>query len=502
MLLSLPPMHFSRRPWLAIAAVAMASGCTVGPDFRTPDAPQTDAYTATPMPGQTVAAEGTGGAAQRFLPGKDLAGEWWALFRSPSLDQLIRQAITDNPTLAAAAATLREAQENYRAQAGELLYPAVNGNLGASRERASVAGIGLPGTNIFSLYNASVSVGYTLDAFGGSRRQLEASQSQVDYQTYQLQAAYLTLTANIVTAAVKEASLRGQIAATQEIINALQQQLDLVEKQFQLGGASKVDVLGQQTQLSQLRATLPPLQRDLEQTRHLIAVLAGKFPSTPGLPSFELDAIQLPVDLPVSLPSSLVRQRPDILAAEAQLHTASAQVGVATANLYPQITLSGSFGAQSNVIHDLLSGPSLWSIGAGLLQPIFRGGQLTAQRRAAIAAYDASAAQYRETVLKGFQDVADVLRAIEADARALAEQAAAESYARATLDLTQKQYRLGAVNYLTLLVAQRAYTNTRINLVQAQAARYADTAALFQALGGGWWNRPEPAAVGFAETPQ
>jgi NodT family efflux transporter outer membrane factor (OMF) lipoprotein len=485
---------------LAAAIVTALGGCMVGPDFHTPEAPKTQAYTASPMPDQTVSAPVTGGAAQSFTPGQDLPGEWWTLYRSPPLDLLIRQAIAENPTLAAASATLRGAQENYNAQVGGLLYPAVTGNLGATREKASNAQIGLPGSSIFSLYNASVNVGYTLDVFGGSRRQIEASQAQVDYQSWQLQAAYLTLTSNIVTAVVKEASLRGQITATKEIIDAFQQQLDLVQKQFQLGGASKVDVLGQQTQISQLQATLPPLERDLELTRHLIAVLAGSFPSTPGLPTFELDSIQLPVELPVSLPSSLVRQRPDILAAEAQLHTASAQVGVATANLYPQITLNGSFGAQSNLIRDLLSGPALWSIGAGLLQPIFNGGQLNAERRAAEAAYDASAAQYRATVLQAFQSVADVLRAIEADARTLSETAKAESYAHATLDLTQKQYRLGAVNYLTLLIAQRAYTQTRINLVQAQAARFADSAALFQALGGGWWNRPETSAVGLAGT--
>jgi NodT family efflux transporter outer membrane factor (OMF) lipoprotein len=331
----LRPLYLAFRPWLALASVSLIAGCMVGPDFRTPNAPKTETYTASPMPEQTVAAQVTGGAAQRFDPGKDLPDEWWALFQSPPLDQLVRQAIADNPTLAAASATLREAQENYRAKAGELLYPAVTGNLGATREKFSNATIGEPGSSIFNLYNASVNVAYTVDAFGGSRRQLEASQAQVDYQGYQLQAAYLTLTSNIVTAAIREASLRGQITATKEIIDAYQQQLDLVQKQFQLGGASKVDVLGQQTQVAQLRATLPPLERDLEQTRHLIAVLAGAFPSTPGMPSFELTTIQLPVELPVSLPSSLVRQRPDILAAEAQLHTASAQVGVATANLYP-----------------------------------------------------------------------------------------------------------------------------------------------------------------------
>jgi len=258
-------------------------------------------------------------------------------------------------------------------------------------------------------------------------------------------------------------------------------------------------VLAQSTQVAQFRATLPPLERELARTRHELAVLAGRFPSDAALPEFELDALTLPQDVPISLPSSLVRQRPDIRASEALWHRASAEVGVATANLYPQITLSGAFGSQTTQFANLLGGPSVWSIGAALLQPLFHGGALTAQRRAAIAAYDQAGAQYRETVLKAFQEVADTLRALETDARTLQAQAEAERLAAATLNLTQRQLQLGAVNYLALLVAQRQYELARIALVQAQATRYADTAALFQALGGGWWNRPS-AATGSTES--
>jgi NodT family efflux transporter outer membrane factor (OMF) lipoprotein len=329
-----------------------------------------------------------------------------------------------------------------------------------------------------------------LDIFGGARRELEALRSQVDYQNFQLEGAYLALTTNIVTTAVKEASLRAQIEATQDIITAQEKQLDLVEQQFNLGGASRPDVLTQRTQLAQTRATLPPLEKDLAQARHQLSVYAGNLPSDEGLPEFKLEALQLPQELPLTLPSQLVRQRPDIRASEALLHQANAEVGVATANLYPQITISGNYGSETTEFHNLFgSGTEVWSLGASLLQPIFHGGQLTAQRRAAIAAHDEAAAQYRETVLQAFQNVADTLRALEMDAKTLQAQADAESLARETLELTQKQFQLGAVSYLSLLNAQRQYQQTRINLVQAQAIRYADTAALFQALGGGWWNR-------------
>ena len=341
---------------------------------------------------------------------------------------------------------------------------------------------------------------YLLDVFGGSRRELEGLQSLVDYQSFQLHGAYLTLTSNIVTTAVKEASLRAQIQATQDIIAAQTKQLDVVERQFQLGAVARADVLSQRTQLAQTRATLPPLERQLAQTRHQLAVLIGKFPSEAELPSFELAALELPQELPLTLPSELVRQRPDILASEALLHQASAQIGVATANLYPQITLSGSFGSAGTQLHNLFGGPTIWSLGAGLLQPLFHGGALTAKRRAAIAAYDQAQAQYRETVLQAFQNVADALRALETDARTLQAQADAAKLAGDTLDLTQQRFALGAVSYLSLLDAQRQFQQTRIALVQAQAARYADTAALFQALGGGWWNSDRAAAAEPAST--
>jgi len=478
-----------------IAGVAVA-GCAVGPDFRRPEAPNTDKYMPTALPQETAAAPGIAGTAQRFVDGQDIPAQWWTLFHSEELDQLVRQALTGSPTLEAAQATLRQAQENLRAQRGALLAPAIDLNVSGNRERASGAAFGQPNIpgGVFNLYNTSVSVSYTLDIFGGYRRQLEALQSQVNYQNFQLEGTYLTLTSNIVTTAVKQASLRAQIQATQDILTAQEKQLEVVEHQFQVGGVSGSDVLAQRTQLAQTRATLPPLERDLAQTGHQLAVLAGKLPSEAALPAFTLEVLQLPQELPVSLPSLLARQRPDIRASEALLHQASAQIGVATANLYPQITLTGSYGSQANRSGDLFSsGASIWNLGASLLQPLFHGGALTARRRAAVASYDQAAAQYRVTVLQAFQNVADTLRALEADARTLNAQAEAESLARDTLDLARKQFELGAVSYLSLLDSQRQYQQVRINLIQAQAARYADTAALFQALGGGWWNHPAQA---------
>ena len=334
---------------------------------------------------------------------------------------------------------------------------------------------------------------YALDVFGGARREIEGLASLVDYQQYQLEGAHLALTSNVVTAAVREAALRAQIASTNEIVAAQERQLAVVQRQFQLGAVSRSDVLAQQTQLAQTKATLPVFERDLARTRHQLAALAGRLPSEAQLPRFELAALTLPQEIPVSVPSALVHQRPDILAAEALLHQASADIGVATANLYPQITLTGSFGAQALKLGDLFAGPSLWSIGAGLLQPLFRGGALNAKRRAAIAAFDEAAANYRQTVLLAFQNVADSLHALDDDARILAAEALAEASAREAMGLAERQFNLGAISYLTLLNAQRQYHLARIALTQAQSSRYADTAALFQSLGGGWWTRPAAA---------
>lgn len=477
---------------IAVAAVIISpaiSGCTSGPDFKTPEPPKIKDYTAEPLPVETAGAPVAGGAPQRFVSGQEIPDEWWRLFKCPSLDSLIRRALADNPTLTAAQAALRQAEETYIVESGGR-YPSINATVSAERQRFSGAAFGQAGAkpNTFNLYNASVNVSYALDAFGSLRRQLEALQSRVDYQTFELEAANLALSANIVTAAVRESSLRLQIATIEEIAAIQERQLSIVEKQFQLGSVSLPDVLAQRAQLAQTRASLPPLQKQLNLTRHLLAVLAGTFPEEAGeLPAFNLDDLHLPEEIPVSLPSELVRKRPDIRASEAMLHEASALVGVATANLYPQITLTGSLGTAATRMQDLLKNNSIvWSAGGSLLEPVLRGGALTAGKRAAIASYDQAMGLYRETVLHAFQDVADVLRSLDDDSRTLAAQAEAEAAARNALDVTEKQFRLGAVSYLALLNAQRQYQESRILLVQAQAARFADTAALFQALGGGW----------------
>ncbi len=477
------------RPLIAVLTTMALTGCMVGPNFHAPAPPATNAYTASPLPKQTDTAPVKGGSPQRFIFAQELTAQWWALFRSPGLDALIKQALRESPSLAAAEAALTEARENLRAAGGALLYPKVDAGLQANRERISGATFG--GSSLeLSLFNASVEVAYTLDLVGGSRRQLEGLRARVDYQRFLYEAAYLTLTANLTTTAIREASLRAQIDATRDMLKAEEQLLTLVQRQFELGAVPQASVLTQQSELAKTRATLPPLQMQLAFTRHALAALAGRMPSQEGLPSFKLDALELPKELPVSLPSALVHQRPDIRASEALLHQASAAVGVATANLYPQVTLSGSYGVESSDTGDLFTGQNVvWNLGAGLLQPIFHGGELSAKRRAAIAAYDQAAAQYRQTVLQAFQNVADVLRALETDARTLRAQADAETAAKASLDLTRKQFDLGAVSYLSLLVAQRDELQARISLVAAQAQRYADTAALFQALGGGWWQR-------------
>ncbi|MDR3454410.1 MAG: efflux transporter outer membrane subunit [Rhodoferax sp.] len=478
------------------------AGCAVGPDFKAPEAPAIanaqSPYTSAPLPVETTSAPGTGGAAQHFAMGQDIPAIWWDVFHSEPLDQLIRSALAHSPTLASAQAALRQAQETYNADAGAKQLPSVNGQLGVTRERESQAASQIPGGIDFTLFNASINVSYTIDAFGGTRRELEGLRAAVDYQRYQVEATYLTLTANVVTTAIQEASLRAQLRATQEVIEAESRSLALVQRQATLGAIALGTVLTQQAQLAQTRATLPALEKALAQTRQQMAVYAGRQPSEAGLPEFTLESLQLPGDLPVSLPSSLVRQRPDIRASEALLHQASAQIGVATANLYPQITLSGSVGAQSFELGKLFSGPSAaWSLGAGLLQPIFNGGSLQAKKRAAIAAYEQAQAQYQQTVLNAFLNVANTLRALDSDAQSLTAQAQAASLARESLDLVNRQYQLGALSNLALLDAQRTYEQTRIALVQAQAARYADTAALFQALGGGWWNRAELADAKF-----
>ncbi|MDE2229680.1 MAG: efflux transporter outer membrane subunit [Alphaproteobacteria bacterium] len=478
---------------LAIVAALTLASCAVGPDFTKPAAPAGAGYAPEKL-ADTAATKVAGGAAQHFAVGRDIPGEWWTLFHSPALNALVEAALQHNPDLQAAQASLRQARENALAAQGGL-YPSANGSVQHEREKFNGAGIGNSKLHsIFSFNTAEVSVAYSPDVFGGVRRGVEAAEAAADYQRFQLEAAYLTLTSNVVGAAVQEANLRAQIATTDDIIKVESDQLGLLEQQFRLGAVARTAVLQQEATLAQEKATLPPLRKQLAQQRDRIAALAGRFPNQPPGQTFELASLTLPQDLPVSLPSRLVEQRPDVRAAEATLHQASAEIGVAISNMLPQFPLSADIGTEATEIGSLFSsGTGIWSVVAGVTQPLFRGGTLLHQKRAADAAFDAAAAQYRGTVLTAFQNVADALRALQSDADALQASTAAERFAAESLGLARDQYRLGAVSYLALLNAETTYQQTRIALVQVQAARYADTAALFQALGGGWWNRADVA---------
>jgi NodT family efflux transporter outer membrane factor (OMF) lipoprotein len=480
-----------------VLSFSLSAACAVGPDFKPPAAPAVSGYTPETSPATTTSANVAGGAAQKFVMGRDIPAEWWKVFHSKEIDALIAEALRANPNLQAAQATLWQAKENLYAAAGKLL-PSVDANAGFQRQQFSPAEFGLAGApSIFNLYQATVNVSYAPDVFGGQRRQIEANAAQAEYQRFELEATYLTLTANVVTAAIQEASLRGQIQATQDIIKAETEQLGVVRNQFEAGATTRADVLTQESEVATTEATLPPLQKQLEQQHHLLLALIGRFPSQQHGPHLQLASLRLPTDLPVSLPTQLVEQRPDVRAAEAQLHQASAQIGVATANRLPQFSLTAEYGSLALTPAALFTpAAAIWTLGATGTQPIFHGFTLLHQERAAKAAYDMAEAQYRNIVLGAFQNVADALRALQLDAATLKAQQRAVRAASDTFDLSRGQYRLGAITYVTLLNAERSYQQARLALVQAQAARYADTAALFQALGGGWWNRidvvPDP----------
>jgi len=483
----------ARKAAALVAAVGtvVLTACAVGPDFKQPAAPASAEYTPTTQPSSTVEAPGRGGAAQNFRSGAEVPANWWTLFHADELDALIREAIAHSPTLAAAAATLRSAQENYAAQRGDALLPSVDAQGSVTRESVPGASFGQPNlpASTFTLYDASVSVAYRIDLFGGARRSVEAARAQAEYQQWEFEAARLTLINNVVTTAVNVASLHEQVEAQEDILHSEREQLAVIEKQLNAGAASRADLLSQRAQVAQSESVLPTLQKSLAQAQHRLAVLIGREPQT-GSADFTFASFTLPTELPLSVPARLVRQRPDVRAAEALLHESTAQLGVATADLYPQLNLTGSIGSETVSASDLFgAGTRAWSIGGSLMQPLFHGGALTARRRAARADLDRATAQYRETVLTALQDVADTLRALEADARTLKADADGESAAADSLALTRRQYAAGAVSYVTLIVAERQYAQSRQARVQALASRYADTAALFQALGGGWWNQ-------------
>ncbi len=479
--------------WARILALSLLAGCAVGPDFKRPAAPPVNSYAARPLKTTSSTPNIAGGEAQRFVEGLEIPGKWWALFHSKPLNDLIERSLTNNPDLKAAQAALVVARENVLAHRGEY-YPSIAGAFSASRQRQSDLIAPTPNANVFQydLFTPQVSVSYVPDVFGLTRRTVESSKAQEQGVRFQMIATYLTLSANVVVAAVQEASLRAQIETTRQLIGIGSNMVEIVRYQLEKGSASGLDVAAQESQLAQVTATLPPLLKQLAQQRDLLAVLAGDFPSRQHGETFELHSLQLPEQVPVSLPSTLVEQRPDVLQAEANLHAASAQIGIAIANRLPNITLTADAGSTALALDRVFtSGTGFWGVGATLTQPIFQGGALLHLERAAKAAYVQAAQQYRSTVLTACQNVADTLNALEQDAAALNTAAAAADSARVTLDLCRQQERVGYAGYLALLNAEQTYQQARINLVQAQANRFADTAALFQALGGGWWNRAE-----------
>ncbi len=502
---------------LALAAALGPAGCAVGPDFKKPAAPSSAGYSPTPLPDQNRPLV-AGGEAQRLVPGQNVPGDWWQAFNCPALNTLVERALRKNDSITAAKASLRQAQELVSAQQGGY-YPSVDasynferqqlaGNLGGNspgiQGNGSVISTtqGTPaadggtapfnGPVTFNFHTLQLSVGYTLDVFGENRRQVESLAAQAAMQRYELAAAYVTLAANVVGAAIQEAATRAQIDSTEKIIAANTRGLAALKNQRQAGYASDLDVATQEAALAQAQQTLPPLQKQLEQTRDLIRMLAGNLPNEDVAETFDFSMLHLPADLPLSLPSLIIRQRPDVLAAEEQLRSANAQLGAAIANRLPQFTLTATGGGTATRINQMFSnGGPFWTLVGNVDQPLFDGFTLLHRQRAARQALLQAAAQYRSTVVGAYQNVADTLHALVADTKALKAAAAAEHTAAVSLALTQRQFQVGYAGYLPLLNSEAAHEQAEIAVVQAQAGRYADTVALFQSLGGGWWARPD-----------
>jgi len=485
-----------RRSVAPLAILLSLGGCSVGPDFVQPAAPPVKGYTAGAL-GATESAPVPGGDSQHFSRGADVSGAWWRLFKSKQINDLVEEAIANHPDIAAAQDALRQAREIEAADGGSL-FPSLSATGGVTRQRVAPAaqGVNAPAYD-FTLYNTSVPVSYTPDIWGGKARGVEADQATADYQQFVLEATYMTLTANVVSAAINDAAYAAQIRVTKDLIAGQQKQVDLLDQQFKLGAVSEADVLQQKAQLAASIATLPPLEKARAQGRNQLMAYLGRFPSQDKGEAVSLEALVLPRDLPLTVPSVLVRQRPDIRQAEAMVHQAAANVGVATANMLPQLTLSASGGSQADQFSQLfLKNTSVWSIGASVAAPVFDAGSLFHVKEAREATFEQAKAKYKSTVISAFQNVADALRAIQSDAALLKAQLVSERTAADSLKISQAQFQAGAGTYLNVLNAQQTLLNARTSRVKAEAIRYADTVALFQALGGGWWNRVDvtPAA--------
>ena len=474
---------------LCVVSLCCTYSCAVGPNFERPKPPEVERYTTGPTTTATIPADGK---EQHFEPGARIVADWWRLFNCPGLNAAVKEALENNQSLQAAQVSLRQSQDLLRAGYG-IFYPQVNAGFEASRQRTSSAATGghIPGS-IFNLFTLSATVSYALDIFGGERRAVESLGAQVDFQHAAVLAAYITLSGNVVNAMIARAAYQEQIKATEELIKLQREQVRLTEVQAQAGTVPYVNVLSLQSQLASLEATLPPLRQKINQTEHLLATLAGRTPAEWAPQQVELADLTLPAELPITLPSQFVRQRPDILAAEAQLHSASAEIGVATAALFPSFTLNGAYGVGSNTSGNLFkSNSSFWNLGANVSAPLFRGGTLWFGRQAALDAYQLSSANYRQTVLSAFAQVADTLRALEHDAELVHAQSQALNAAEDALRLIQANYQAGTATYVQVLIADGQYDQAKIGYLQALAQRYQDTAALFAALGGGWWNAEE-----------
>ena len=471
----------------ALLATLALAACAVGPDFERPAKPSVEQYVPGTAPAATAGATGPGGDVQRFLAGQDVPADWWTAFGSTALDGLVAQAFRANPTVAAAQASLRQARENLAAQRG-VYFPSLALGADATRSKEPVDVLSptlTSGASIFNLYTAQVSVSYALDIFGGNRRAVESAAATAESNQWQLEATYLTVAGNVVTAAIQLAGLDEQIGAAERAITLERDMLAILKRELELGAVAGLDVAAQETALAQSEAALPPLRRQREATLHLVAVLTGQLPGEARVPSLELAELKLPTDIPLGVPSELVTRRPDVRAAEADLHVATAMVGVSVANLFPQLSISAALGSTATVPSALFkSYTDFWTAGASLSQTLFAGGALVHRKRAAEAALDAAGANYRSAVLGAFQNVADALRALEADAATLAAAERAFEAAQRSLIIVRRQLELGAANYLGLLAAEQAHAQAESGVAAARAARYADTAALRQALAG------------------
>jgi NodT family efflux transporter outer membrane factor (OMF) lipoprotein len=477
--------------WIcAIASPLLLAGCMVGPDFQAPLSPDVSGYTPQARLRSAIATETAGGASQTFVEALEVGGQWWREFSSPQINAFVEEAVRNHPDVRAAQYALRWARE-MALQSRGAFAPQVLGESSATGQQVPAALGGTTGApSIYNLYDATVNVTYTLDVFGGLRRQVESAEALAQYQQFVMEATYLALTANVVTSAISDASLRAQIAASQQIIKAQTDQLQRVQRQLDMGAISQADVLAQLATLAQTQATLPPLQKRLAQGRNQLMAYLGRLPSQDRGESVNLSGLRLPRELPMSLPSQLVRQRPDIRQAEATLHQAAAKVGVNTANLLPQFTLTPSVGTDALTVGQLFTPQSLaWTLATNITQKLWDGGQLYRTKEASVAIFEQDYALYQSTIITAFQNVADALRAVQFDAATLRAQAVAEKSALDSLKMAQEQFKSGAIGYAIVITAQQTYQNAVILRIQAQAMRYSDTVALFQALGGGWWNR-------------